>query len=330
MRIIITGASSFLGRAFIRRLTEKGACILPEAEDQREKESLLVQPKAADEKAAGRKGADPKTAGNADELVLFRHSFEEAPERLPETADAFVHFAWGGVGSAGRSDEAIQAQNVKLSMAALRMAEKLSCSRFLFAGSQAEYGGAQKESLEQLESGPCAPVSAYGKAKLQFGEWGARFAASPSDPNQTERKLRFIHMRIFSVYGPGDHKTSLIESCVRAFRKNEPMELGNCTQEWDYLYIDDAAAAIEGLLRSEKASGIYNIGSGDRRPLNAYIKEAREVVMSSSRLHFGVRGDHAEGAVSLAPSLARLWQETGFRPSVSFREGILRTSEAER
>ena len=301
MRVVVTGAGSFIGQAFIRRLEEN--------------------------------------KNGAFEITALPHSFEEAAGRLPERADAWVHFAWAGKGSAGRSDRNIQDYNVEMSMAALKKAAELGCTRFLFAGSQAEYGRAKPAGeteeaagqivLRQKEDAVCLPQSEYGKAKLAFGERAARWAAD-WNADDVPQQLRFIHARIFSVYGPGDHAGSLIQSCMEHFQKNEPMELGSCTQDWDYLYIGDAARAISALLQSETAEGIYNIASGDIRPLRDYVSELRTLLHSQSRLLFGARGDNAEGAVSLRPSVRKIREAVGFYPKISFSEGIRRLAERKR
>ena len=99
MRVILTGASSFIGRATARELERAG-----------------------------------------HEVTKLRHSFEDGEIPLPERADVWIHFAWAGVGSEGRSDRKIQDYNMEMSFSALKKATELGCGSFLFAGSQAEYG----------------------------------------------------------------------------------------------------------------------------------------------------------------------------------------------
>ncbi len=247
------------------------------------------------------------------ETILLRHSFEEEPGSLPEKADAWVHFAWEGIGSAGRSDPQIQKRNIHMTMAAYERAAELGCSKFLFSGSQAEYGHGQDGSLKK-EDGAVDPVSEYGKAKLEVLQQ-AEAAAGQHLPE-------YIHMRLFSVYGPGDHPTSLISTLVRGLEAGERIPLGPCTQSWNYLYITDAAKAI-ALLCEKGHAGIYNIAGRETRVLSDFVREAQEIIGGTGEVVFGVRPNNAEGPADLSPDTSRI-EALGFAPEVSFAEGIRR------
>ena len=296
MHIVITGASSFLGRACIRKLQEHG-----------------------------------------HDVTAFRHSYnEEPPENVPEQADIWVHFAWAGEGSEGRSDPAIQQYNLEMSMDALEKAISMGCRKFIFAGSQAEYGRAQ-DGGPKKEDGPVAPVSEYGRAKELFSHFAFARAEAYNASEECKRPLRYVHMRLFSVYGPGDHPGSLINTLVECLAADSDVELGPCRQLWNYLYIDDAAEAV-AVLCEKFTSGVYNVGSCDTRPLREYVEEAHDIIAEATSkaregwrpagvLHFESRGDNAEGAADLSPDITKL-QLTGFTPQVSFADGIRKILEA--
>lgn len=69
------------------------------------------------------------------------------------------------------------------------------------------------------------------KSKIGFSRWAIVEAA--------KRQLQFIHLRIFSVYGYGDREGTLIDSCVHKMNQGGIIHLGPCTQQWNYLYIND-------------------------------------------------------------------------------------------
>lgn len=88
---------------------------------------------------------------------------------------------------------------------AVRVAKDLGCRRFLFTGSQAEYG--VKSELTDEET-VCEPTSPYGRRN-----WAVRRRRKCSAGNWD---WIMGHARIFSTYGPGDHPWSLLSSCVRS------------------------------------------------------------------------------------------------------------------
>lgn len=294
MNVVVTGATSFLGRAMTDRLLKDG-----------HKVYAVIRPASPN---MGR--LDKSRRG----LTLIERQLEELDTLdtvIEEPCQAFYHFGWDGSGSENRKNRAVQQKNVKDSLNALEGARRLGCSRFLFSGSQAEYGIHQEAMTEETE---CRPISEYGKAKLEFLEHAMK---------QTE--MEYIHSRIFSVYGPGDHPWSLVESCLKAFGNGEYISLGECTQMWNFLYVDDCIGALAALMSSEKpVSGVYNIGDGVSRPLRQYIRMMYETLGSHGSYSFGLRKPNAEGPANLIPDVRKLTEKTGWKPSVAFADGILR------
>lgn len=265
--------------------------------------------------------------------------------------DAWIHFAWDGVGSAGRSDTNIQIENIQNAKKAYLYAKLLGARKFLFAGSQAEYG----------RGNHCVPlpVSPYGKAKLSFGRWATE--QSLLSEIYDDAPMQFIHMRIYSVYGSGDHETSLVNTVLRAALRHEAVTLGPCEQRWNYLEVHDLARAIRILLSSEDTrTGIYDIAGSDSRMLKKYVIAMNAIAArfaanadttadgdattaagatqavtaggqttdtaagaspTGAELRFGTRANNAEGAANMSPEILKL-QRLGFHQEISFEAGI--------
>lgn len=246
---------------------------------------------------------------------------QQTATRLPSPAlagdtapliDAWVHFAWDGVGSAGRSDTNIQIENIQNAKKAYLYAKLLGARKFLFAGSQAEYGiGNHRVPM---------PVSPYGKAKLAFGRWATE--QSLLSEMYDDAPMQFIHMRIYSVYGSGDHETSLVNTVLRAALRHEAITLGPCEQRWNYLEVHDLARAIRILLSSEDTrTGIYDIAGSDSRMLKKYVIAMNAIAGDGAELCFGTRANNAEGAANMSPEILKL-QRLGFHQEISFEAGI--------
>ena len=154
MNIIMTGSTSFVGAATVRELLRRGHTV-----------TAIVRPKSSK--------LDTILEGNEEALLSGRLLVTEndlsEPEKLLEKVtkpqDVFCHFGWGGSGSASRTDKALQEKNMEISLETIRTAKALGCKKFLFSGSQAEYGMHQTRMTEETE---CAPRSAYGEAKLRM------------------------------------------------------------------------------------------------------------------------------------------------------------------
>lgn len=295
MNVIVTGATGFLGAAAVRELLDEGHRV-----------TAVSRPNSANAKRLPQHAALSVVELDAAEI-------ERLPKLLQKEADrefVWLQMAWGGTRVEDRSEPAAQQESIRRGLKALETAEELGCRKFVFAGSQAEYGCHSEAITEETL---CSPVTEYGKAKLEFSNTAKELCKS--------KKIEYIHTRIFSVYGLEDHPWSLIPSCIRTWGKGECMELGACTQLWNYLYITDAAKAFAALLKYG-TEGIYNLAGRDTRVLRNYVEELHELCGGSGSFRFGEQVMRAGGPVSLNPVVDKLTHTTGWEPQVSFREGI--------
>ncbi len=304
MKVVVTGATSFIGAAVVRRLLDQGNTVC-----------AVVRPGSANLQHLWDSVSEPERV-RMQAVFLDLHEIGRLAGMLEGGADTWMHIGWDGAGSDNRMKREVQQANVVQSLEAVRTAAACGCRRFVFTGSQAEYGIYHTTVSEDAE---CHPVSEYGKAKTDFANQAKTLCKM--------LKIEYIHTRIFSVYGPGDHPWSLVQSCLRTWQAGGHMKLGPCTQQWNFLYIDDVAAALCCLL-TEGRPGVYNVAGTDTRPLRAYIEEMYGICGSRGGFSYGERPQNAEGAADLMPDVSRLFGETGWRPTVSFAEGIERTCAA--
>lgn len=310
MNVVVTGATSFIGVPMIRELIERGhrvyGVVRPGSKQRRRLEGLV------------QKSSSGLTVLEADLGELDRIG-----DLIGEQCQWYCHFGWDGSGSENRMKQEVQQKNCRDSLKALAGANSLGCKRFLFSGSQAEYGLC-REALS--EDHTCLPVSEYGKAKVDFGRQAVEMAEGFRRGGTGG--MEYLHARIFSVYGPGDHPWSLVESCLRAFSSGDYISLGECSQMWNYLYITDLVKALCSLLELDGngLSGYYNVAAPDTetRLLRDYVRMMYEACGCHGSYSYGRRQQNAEGPANLIPDITKLQAATGWKAEVSFEEGIRR------
>lgn len=290
--IIMTGATSFLGRNVLKGLLENGYIIYALVRDS--SPYICCLPSSSNLKLIY------GTLDNLDNICDY-----------VEKAECFIHFAWDGSGYNGRADKVIQQKNIEYSMNALKTAQKAGCEKFVFSGSQAEYGIIHDEIYEDMK---CRPVSEYGKAKLRFSDMAKDICS--------QGKMKFIHLRIFSVYGIGDRDGTLVDSCIKKFNNGEQILLGPCVQDWNYLYVKDFVYMILKILESKTVHGIYNIASKDTRIMREFVKEIYALSNKSGTYRFSESVENPEGSPYLRPNTDKIMKLIGDYRMTSFLEGI--------
>ena len=308
MRILITGAASFLGRYLVEYFLSKEEEVL-----------ALVR-----ENARGRDELLKYEANNKFKLIVLDM---KDIERLDIEFDVCIHLAWGGIGKEGRMDENIQRENIDSAIKLMRVCKERGAKRFLFAGSQAEYGqtladievkygkGFDINNIpKQSEDSPTNPKSEYGKAKLELKSKLKILGDSLG--------IEYVHMRIFSVFGSGDHETSLIYTCIRDFKENKDVHIGECIQSWNYIYIKDLCEAVYLLSKKDlQGEFVFNVAGENNRILMDYVKDIKRLLNSSGGIVVEEKEAASEGLPFLNPGIERL-KRMGFVESYGFEKGI--------
>jgi nucleoside-diphosphate-sugar epimerase len=243
--------------------------------------------------------------------------YDRLPEQIQDTCDAFYHFAWKPSGKKDYRerfyDVEVGYQNLGYALQAFDVAVKLGCKNFIGAGSQAEYGN-HRNAIQKPED-ITDPVTCYGIAKDQI----RRMLMIKSQ----ESGVYVQWVRIFSVYGVNDRKTTLISSILQKMANNEDIKLTEAVQTWDYLFESDAGKALYLIGRDSTHSDVYCLGSGEERLLREYICEIKKITGSSSKLEFGAVPYEKNAVMNLHADITKVLEKTSWKgPEVNFNDGI--------
>lgn len=288
--VLLTGATSFLGRSIAKYLLSKGFVVFG-----------IVRPdsnnifKLSDLEGIQIVKLDFDKVKTNDFLCVndFELSKTISEMKAKDYDITFLHFGWGS--TLDRSNFMKQMLNVDMSMKVLEFAKILGARRFIFSGSQAEMS-----------------ESAYGLAKKQF--------ATYAENDLRDSKMSFIHLRIFSIYGEGDRDSSLIMTLLKSCKENKDIALSSCNYDWNFLYIDDFVKIIYKMIEKNVKSGTYDIASSDTRILKEYVEEAHRVLKAKNKLNFGARIDSTEKFA--IPNINDIIKSIGKIKFTTFADGI--------
>jgi UDP-glucose 4-epimerase len=211
--------------------------------------------------------------------------------------------------------------NTHGTLAVLQAARDAGVRRVVYASSSSVYGGAAR--LPTPETAPTFPRSPYGVSKLAGEHYCRVFAELYS----TET----VALRFFNVYGPRQRPdaayAAVIPTFIEAISHDREVEVhGTGEQARDFAFVADAVAAMVAASTAPKAAGrVYNIACGRRISLLELVEElGRLLGVEPRRRHTAPRlGDIHMSHADISAATADL----GYRPAVSFTDGLARTIE---
>lgn len=297
MKILITGATGFIGSFLLSKLISEGHTI-----------AILIRKESYDWRIR-------EAISNCQVIYVNYDSIENCEnEILAFNPELVYHIGWSGVGNDQRNNETMVSKNIDFTLVLVKILLKSNVKTFVGLGSQAEYGPYHSAINESFATNP---TTLYGIAKLCAYNILKYFLGKSN--------IRFCWLRLFSSYGPKDNDIWLIPYLTNSISKGIKPSLTKGEQIWDYIYIDDVITALLAVGFSNNASGIYNLGSGIGHSLKMIITLIRDKVNPEIELGFGEVPYRNDQVMVLKADNTRLCLETGWSPETSINEGLEKT-----
>ena len=286
-RVLVTGASGFIGRRTLAPLLAAGHEVHAVART---------------------------TVGGPEGVRWHAADLLASPAQVVEQVapDVLLHLAW--FAEHGRFWTAPEnVRWVEASLALLRAFAGTGGRRAVVAGTCAEYDWTAGDAVLSEATTPLAPVTLYGASKRGLHEVARAHAAQAG--------YALAWGRVFFLYGPDEAPGRLFASVARALLAGERARTTAGTQVRDFLHADDVGAAFAALA-SSGVEGAVNVASGEGVALRDVVAQIAAAAGRPDLLDVGALAQRPGEPERLVADTARLRDEVGFRPARGLSEGI--------
>lgn len=297
-RVLLTGATGFLGRHVLRALRAAGAAVcathLPSEHPQFESGVSGISLDITDHDA-------------------LRALFEELQP------DTIVHCAahMGSERSYAFAETAMRVNFLATHSMLLAAGDGIAgLRRIVLIGSAEEYGDATEIPLH--EDMPARPVSPYSASKAAVTQSAILY--------HTLFGLPVTVLRPFIIYGPEQAPWMMLPQLIRHAHDGRDFPMTPGEQTRDFVYVEDVARAILLAIAVEEASGqIFNICSGEERSIRSVAEETVRLMGNPVRLDIGALPYRSNEAMRLVGSNDKARRILGWTSRIPFDEGLVRT-----
>jgi nucleoside-diphosphate-sugar epimerase len=252
---LVTGATSVIGRAVVRRLIERG-------------DEVRVVVRQRPDGAATWKTLP---SGVKPYVADLSESSEENSRALREACrgvNTIFHFASSAQGGGRSLNQSMQTNVVGTENLLLSFVEANpdpeSRMRIIFSSSTAVYGYSRRGEIitEESETKPKTP---YGESKLMAEQVIKAFAAA-------NPRIGYIILRIGVMYGTGYHYG--FEKLFSMLKEGRMRQIGNGENHLTMVNIDDVVDAVMLASESRAGSRVYNLTDGVQYTQKGLLKKA--------------------------------------------------------
>ncbi|HOU39703.1 MAG TPA: GDP-mannose 4,6-dehydratase [Promineifilum sp.] len=293
-RVLVTGATGFVGRALLPHLVEQADVTL-----------LLLEEFAGAALPAPLGQLRPALDVVYSDLRNYPLTARAVRQARPERV---IHLAAAGVSDPFLDPRLALSHNV---------AGTLNLLRACFDGA-----AAIQQLIVARTSAELEPSNVYAASKAAAWAFGAMYARAAAWP---------IHgAMIFQAYGPGQPPGMLLPAALRAARAGQDFPMTAGQQEKDWIHVDDVAAGLLALLGRDLPPGATaELGTGQTTTVRAVVERLYALVGRGGRPLPGALPSRPGEAPRHAADAAATAALIGWRARVGLEEGLARLVEQE-
>ncbi|MFH0738940.1 MAG: SDR family NAD(P)-dependent oxidoreductase [Candidatus Omnitrophota bacterium] len=298
-KILITGATGFVGSNLLRYFIKEGADIYIFTRKESNKWRINdVLAKVKEFKV-----------DLTDKDSLSRIVMRISPQIIMHTA-VYGNFP-GHYGS-----KRIMDVNLKGTVNLINSCKGIDFELFVNSGSSSEYGLKLHPMNEQ---DPLNPLGPYGASKAAAGLYAQKAAWEYNKP--------IVTLRLFSPYGYFEDAGRLIPSVILACLKGRKLQLSSPRSVRDFVFIEDVVDAYIKAFKNRKkiSGGIFNIGSGSQHTIKYVVTKIISLTNSKIKPNWGSLDNLRVEPKRWQANIRKAKNELGWLPAYSLDKGLSKT-----
>ena len=295
-RVIVTGASGFIGANLARRLVAEGHQV-----------SVLVR----------RQSDLWRLEDIKDSLEIREVSLTDCPavfETVTEVRPQWIfHCAVFGAYSWQTDWPGMVATNVTGTIGLMEACLSAGFEAFVNTGSSSEYGYKDHPAREDERVDPNSHYAVTKAAASQYCSYMAR-----------DRNVHAVTLRLYSVFGPYEEPNRFVPTLTVKGLSGELPPLVNPSIARDYVHIDDVVEAylLAATKSGQEPGAVYNVGSGTQTSIAQAVDIARRLLDIQDEPQWGSMPNRSWDTSSWVADNNKIKATLGWHPSHSFEEGI--------